>query len=286
MKVHKFYALTIYSIIFIVLDFIVHVFFAININVGFFLARMDRKALLKRLYEKNLAETKQKIKESVKADHLIIQAINAISELSRNANVTARRLKEWYALYSPEIVANYEDNEQFVDEILRKPKKKILGELGLKNNQNMGADLLKEDVDQILTLSEALKRLYHEIENLKLYLETTFKRACPNTHELSGSLVGAQLLEHAGSLKNLASMTASKIQLLGAEKALFRHLRTGAKSPKHGLLIQHNYVAGSKNKGKAARHLADKISIAARVDYFKGEFIGDRLKSELMDKKD
>lgn len=241
---------------------------------------MDIKAQLKHLYKKNLKETKQKIKESVTEDQLIIQAVNSLAELQRHSNVTAKRLREWYGLYSPEIVQSFHDNEQFCDEILKKPRKKLLGELNHKS-EVMGADLKKEDVDQILTLANLLKRMYDEIKGLEAYLENIFQRVCPNIYEVAGSLVGGQILEHAGSLKNLAQMTASKIQLLGAEKALFRHLRTGAKSPKHGLLIQHPYVAQAKQKGKAARRLADKISIASRVDYFKGEFVGEKLKQDL-----
>jgi nucleolar protein 56 len=103
-------------------------------------------------------------------------------------------------------------------------------------------------------------------------------------YTITGGLIGAKLLEKAKSLKHLAMMPSSTIQLLGAETALFRHLRNKSiRPPKHGLIISHSFVMDAKrqDKGAAARKLAAKISIAARVDYFKGEFIGDILKEDL-----
>ena len=96
----------------------------------------------------------------------------------------------------------------------------------------------------------------------------------------------AKLMALAGSLKHLSQIPASTVQLLGAEKALFRHMTTGAKCPKYGILFQHPYVSQAKKQvqGKIARLLADKISIAVKVDYFKGAFIGDTLKEQLKEK--
>ncbi|MFW6450497.1 MAG: hypothetical protein ACOCZ6_05575 [Nanoarchaeota archaeon] len=240
---------------------------------------MSRKSELNYLYKKNLKETKAKIKDAVNEEHLIIQSINCLNELGRNSNVLCKRLREWYGHYTPEVVHYILDNQQFVQQVLLKKKEKLLKELGVEGS--MGFDFSNKDVEQMLELARLVDNMFKLIESQKGYLEKKMSAVCPNVFELTGALVGAQLLEHAGSLKNLASMTASKIQLLGAEKALFRHLRTGARSPKHGLLIQHPYVAQAKQKGKAARHLADKIAIAARVDYFKGEFVGQKLRQQL-----
>ena len=106
----------------------------------------------------------------------------------------------------------------------------------------------------------------------------------PNFHYIAGPLIGAKLLEHAGSVKKLVEMPSSTIQLLGAEKALFRHITKGTKSPKHGLIINHPIVQKAKDKGKASRLLADKLSIAIRIDYFKGEFKADKLLEEIKKK--
>ncbi|MFC1801226.1 C/D box methylation guide ribonucleoprotein complex aNOP56 subunit, partial [Nanoarchaeota archaeon] len=107
------------------------------------------------------------------------------------------------------------------------------------------------------------------------------KKYCPNLLELCGSTIGSGLIELAGSLKRLATFPSSTVQLLGAEKALFRHIRTGARSPKHGLILQHPLVQNAKEKGKAARALADKISLASRLDFFKGEFKAKEMRKEL-----
>ena len=95
------------------------------------------------------------------------------------------------------------------------------------------------------------------------------KDLCPRLQTLATTLIGAQLIEHAGSLKHLAELPSSTIQVLGAEKALFRHLKTGSKPPKFGVIFAHPSITDSQERGKAARRLAGKISIAVKQDYFK-----------------
>jgi len=235
---------------------------------------MHSPNFIKKYYEKNIAETKIKIKESVCDDNFIIQCAGNIDELDRVANLLVRRLREWYELYNPEYSRKIIDNKSFVELILAGEDKK------LKNS--MGADLKKNDINQFMNLAKRIAELFRQRESHDTYLESIMNRNCPNTAMVAGSLIGAKLLSHAGSLKRLSIMTASTIQLLGAEKALFRHMRTGARAPKHGLILQHKMMdVPAKNRGKMARIIADKISIAAKVDYFKGEFVGKRLKREL-----
>jgi len=122
-------------------------------------------------------------------------------------------------------------------------------------------------------LTECASEISEQLSVLKSRLDTTIckltKEIMPNTAAVCGCVLGAKLLKAAGSMKNLASMPSSKIQLLGAEKALFRHLKEGTKAPKHGLIVMHPSVTKAKNKGKAARHLANEIAKAARIDYFR-----------------
>ena len=115
------------------------------------------------------------------------------------------------------------------------------------------------------------------------YLDKLMDELMPNTKSIAGTTISAKLLEHAGSLKHLSELPSTTVQLFGAEKALFRHLHSNAKCPKYGLLHEHPLIPKTKRKdhGKAARALADKISIAAKVDYFKGEFVGDKLKAQI-----
>jgi nucleolar protein 56 len=245
----------------------------------------DAKAALSYLKDKrynapfvrmNIEITKQQIRESVGEDLLVIQSIRVIDDLKHVTNLLVRRLREWYELYNPEFSRACEDHEKFIYRILKDRNK-------LKREGSMGADIPDDSRHAIYELAERIKGLYAEIESQEKYIEDVMKRICPNMLAITGALIGAQLLEHAGSMKQMSIMPASTIQLLGAEKALFKHLRTGAKCPKYGLIFNHPVVRDSaqRHKGKAARIVADKISIAVRIDHFKGEYRGEKLKAEL-----
>ncbi len=221
-----------------------------------------------------LALTKTAVRNSVNTDLFIMNTINNIEELDKTINLLVKRLREWYELSLPEISRSITDNEVFSRIIQEKTKKQLLGELHLKEHESMGAELKKDDMDEIMLLAEHIQDAYALKEYHTVYLESLMKKYCPNVLELCGATIGAKLLEMAGSLKRLALFPSSTIQLLGAEKALFRHLTRHAKSPKHGLIVTHPIVqsAQRKDRGKAARALADKISMCARLDYFKGAF--------------
>ncbi|MGM5488459.1 MAG: NOP5/NOP56 family protein [Nanobdellota archaeon] len=231
------------------------------------------------LYEANLRQTKRDVKASVGDDLLIIQCIRSVEDLTKVSNGLVSRLREWYELYNPEFSRRVENHETFVRDILSHGRDELLGRFKL--SETMGADLPEEDIDVMMSLARRIQGLYEERGTLESYLEHKMKRLCPNVLALSGVHVGAKLLELAGSLKHLSELPASTVQLLGAEKALFRHIRQGSKCPKYGVLLQHQFVASAEHKGKAARALADKISIAAKVDYFDGDYIGDMLKAKL-----
>lgn len=227
----------------------------------------------KSLRKKNIELTKKSIKESVSKDLLIVQAVNSIEELTTVINMLVNRLREWYGYYNPEFVKSEKDSETFVADISKVSRQK----------NSMGADINTPDLKVILDLAKQINSLYKFKEELTKYLEKAMKQVCPNIDAVAGSFIGAKLLSFAGSLKNLSEMTSSTVQLLGAEKALFRHLHGQGKSPKHGILINHDLVlhAKTKDKGKVARVIADKIAIAAKVDYFKGKFVGDQLRKNL-----
>jgi nucleolar protein 56 len=125
--------------------------------------------------------------------------------------------------------------------------------------------------------------MYQLRENLEKYMDSTMAEVAPNIKCLLGSLLGARLIAVTGGLTNLAKRPASTIQVLGAEKALFRSLKTGSRPPKHGMIFQHTLLHDAKRwqRGKIARALAGKVAIAARVDAFGGRNIGDELKTGL-----
>ncbi len=238
-------------------------------------------AKLADLRKKNLELAKKGVKDSVNPDVFIINAVNNVEELQKIINNLSKRLREWYSLYFPELDKKIAEHENFVKLVLKADKKELVKELKIKDE--MGAHFEKKDFEPILSLASIISDLMRESQLLEDYLEKTMKAYCPNLTVLAGSLIGAKLLRGAGSLKKLAMMRSSTIQLLGAEKALFRHIRTGARPPKYGYLLQHQLVQKAKksDRGRAARQLADKIFLAVRIDFFKGEFIADKLLKEL-----
>ncbi len=231
--------------------------------------------------EKALELTRVKVAESVNEDNHIMQSISAMEDLDKAANLLIRRLREWYEHYSPEFSRSIGDNEAFVKLILEKDRKEQLAEV--KVVKTMGADFKKEDLDVMESTARTIISLYEQRHILETYIESVMKKYAPNLLILAGATIGARLLREAGSMKRLSSIQASTVQMYGAEKALFRHLKTGARPPKHGYIINHPLLVAAhhKDKGRVARALADKISIACKVDYFKGDPIGQELRDAL-----
>jgi nucleolar protein 56 len=208
------------------------------------------------------------------------------------------RLREWYSVHFPELdrlvekhetyarlVLKLGDKENFTRKNLEKediPKNKTeqISEIA---ESSMGANILEIDLAQIQNLSQKILDLYKLRENMETYLEKTMDEIAPNTKAIAGSLLGARLIAIAGGLRNLAMRPASTMQVLGAEKALFRSLKTGARPPKHGLIFQHALLHDAKRwqRGKIARAIAGKLAIAVRADAFGGHYVGDRLKADL-----
>ena len=243
-----------------------------------------------KLIHANLLFVKKIVAESVNTDTHIIQAINAISELDKVCNTLVKRVREWYGYYYPELSRANPDNEQFIKKILQNTKEEHMLEYNetISMGPMIGEAITENDLSVILAFVRQVDDMYLERERLITYIDNTMMKYCPNMYTITGGLIGAKLLDKAKSLKHLAMMPSSTIQLLGAETALFRHLRNKAiRPPKHGLIISHSFVMDAKrqDKGKAARKLSAKISIAAKVDYFKGEFIGDTLKEDLEKKE-
>lgn len=237
-------------------------------------------------YNKNIQLTKFGLKNSVNSDVLLVQSIKLIDELDKVINIMVKRLREWYELHNPEFSRATENNEKFVEEILGKEKNELLNGLKIDLSDSIGADLKQEDLEPIRNLTHRIHDLHQLKKNQTAYASTLMDLLCPNIKAVCEVSTGAKLIEHAGSLRRLSEMPSSTIQILGAETALFRHLKTGSKPPRHGIIINHPLIAKAPDKlhGKIARALADKISMAAKIDYFQGHFIGDRLRNELEEK--
>jgi len=251
------------------------------------------------IHDFTLEHTRRKLREAAqKRDLLAAQAIRAIDDLDKTYNLFVIRLREWFSVHFPELDELVPNHEQYV---------KLVKELGHRDNFNVenikkvgiseqkaeiiaksakesiGADLSEFDIRPIQTMARMAWEMYELRRGLSSYIDAVMKEVAPNVTSLVGSLLGARLISLAGSLANLAKLPASTIQVLGAEKALFRALRTGGRPPKHGIIFQYPEVHKSPRwqRGKIARALAAKLAIAAKVDAFTGRFIGDKLVEEL-----
>ncbi|HII16480.1 TPA: NOP58 family protein [Candidatus Woesearchaeota archaeon] len=229
---------------------------------------------------RNITITKLAIKTAITDDLHIIRAVHAISEIDKAANILIKSLREWYAYGMPELEAATADHQHLLEKMAGFPEAELLKGLAITKERSMGQKLGEEEKKHILSFAKKIQAIYAERRELEIYIEKKMQAACPNISAVAGAAIGAKLLAIAGSLKQLMEFPASTVQLLGAEEALFRHLKKGSRCPKYGILHEHPFISQSKKEmhGKVARALADKISLASRIDYFRGKFIGDSLK--------
>ena len=217
-----------------------------------------------------------------KVDTMIIQAIALLDDLDKELNIYAMRVKEWYGWHFPEMARIVNDNLAYARIIIAMGMRthavkadlaEILPEeietaVKAAAEVSMGTEITSEDLDNIRGLAEQVVSFTNERAQLSNYLSARMAAVAPNLTALVGDLVGARLIAHAGSLMNLAKSPASTIQILGAEKALFRALKTKHDTPKYGLIYHASLIgqATGKNKGKMARVLSAKAALGLRVD--------------------
>ena len=259
----------------------------IRFQMNSLLEGLDEKEL--RNMQLGLAHTMSRYKlsfSSEKVDTMIIQAVNLLEDLDKELNNYAMRLKEWYSWHFPELARIVTDNVTYahiVDLVgMRTTVKNIpLEKLGAVAGSeeiaqqikeaaeiSMGTEILKEDEGHLRTLSKQVFEIAEYRANLAEYLKNRMAAVAPNLTMLIGELVAAKLISHAGSLMNLAKLPASTIQILGAEKALFRALKAKKNTPKYGLIYNASIVGAAKNqlKGKISRTLANKCALCVRYD--------------------
>ncbi len=229
------------------------------------------------LREAMIALGKRQLKRAVQPPDHIIQAVRTLDDLNHAANLVLERLRDWYSLHFPELVRMV-DNDEFMRLVAEHGRREAIP---LESQESVGADLDLEDMEAIQGLARLARDFDRKRSSLSEYLERKMASLAPNVAHLAGPIIGARLVSHAGGLEELAKLPASTIQLLGAEKALFRHLRKGAKPPKHGVLLQHPWVhkAPYWQRGAIARGLAGKLAIAARADAYSKRFVAEELKA-------
>ncbi|KAH0528494.1 hypothetical protein TsFJ059_003356 [Trichoderma semiorbis] len=217
-----------------------------------------------------------------KVDSMIIQAIKMLDDIDKELNVYAMRTKEWYGWHFPEMAKTLNDNLAYArvvrhvgmrDNFKDADLSEILPEdveVALKASAelSMGVEITEEDLQNAIDLADQVIKFTEYRAQLTSYLESRMRAIAPNLTALVGYLVGARLISHAGSVLSLAKAPGSTIQILGAEKALFRALKTKKDTPKYGIMYHSSLVgqATGKNKGKIARMLAAKVALGLRVD--------------------
>jgi len=207
-----------------------------------------------RLHAATTAATEAAVAERERADdQQLVHAVRAMADCERTANELAERVAEWGTSRYGEQGSGVGYARRIAD-----------GEVGEGTERG----------DRALTsLAEQVVRLAAETDELRAYIERTAPAVAPNLSMLAGPVLAARLVSLAGSLASLAKQPSGTVQVLGAEDALFAHLSGGAPSPKHGVIFTHEYVSGTRReeRGSAARALAGKLSIAARIDHYSGD---------------
>ncbi|XP_053667613.1 nucleolar protein 56 [Anopheles marshallii] len=230
-----------------------------------------------------------KVKFNVhRSDNMIIQSIALLDQLDKDVNTFSMRIREWYSYHFPELSKIVSENYLFAKVAhFIKDRKSLTAEsvVGLEeilmdsekaqaildaSRMSMGMDISVIDLMNIEMFAKRVIKLSDYRQQLSSYLHSKMNYVAPNLQALIGDQVGARLISKAGSLTNLAKFPASTVQILGAEKALFRALKTKSNTPKYGLLFNSSFIgrANAKNKGRISRFLANKCTIASRIDCF------------------
>ncbi|CAL5375934.1 unnamed protein product [Camellia sinensis] len=228
--------------------------------------------------------SRAKVKFNVnRVDNVVIQAIFLLDTLDKDINSFSMRVREWNSWHFPELVKIVNDNYLYA-----KVSKFVENKSELFEDKLPGLIDIVGDEDKAKEIVEAAKA---SMGLLYEYLITKRNDIAPNLAALIGEVVGARLISHAGSLTNLAKGPSSTIQILGAEKALFRALKTRGNTPKYSLIFHSSFIgrASARNKGRMARYLANKCSIASRIDCFLDKnttAFGEKLREQVEERLD
>lgn len=240
-------------------------------------------------------------------DNMVIQSISLIDQLDKDINTFAMRVREWYSFHFPELIKVVPENHLYVKcvdviknrktmpEDIKEQLENILMDSDKAQNvidlarSSMGMEISPLDMENVTVFACRVNSLMNRRKELMEYLKLKMHNVAPNLAALIGETVGARLIAHAGSLINLAKFPASTVQILGAEKALFRAIKTRGNTPKYGLIYHSTFIgrAGKTNKGRISRYLANKCSVATRIDCFRDiptEVFGSKLRQQVEDR--
>merc|ERR1712195_102636 len=288
-------------------DLTLELFRGVRLHLSSFIDGLKQTDLEKAQLGLAHSYSRSKVKfNPARSDNMIIQSIALLDQMNKDLNTFAMRVREWYSWHFPELKDVVKDNIMFAraaayiqDKSTICPAKKgddddddgdakedklpglieIIGDeetakaVQSAARTSMGMDCSAVDMVNIINFTQRMVKLAEFRKNLSSYLSEKMALVAPNLSTLIGDTVAARLISKAGSLTNLAKAPASTVQILGAEKALFRALKTKGNTPKYGLIYHSTFIgrADAKNKGRISRYLANKCSIATRIDSFSDE---------------
>ncbi len=235
---------------------------------------------------------------ATKRDLYAIQTVRCIEDLDKTLNLLAVRVREWYGLHFPELDRLVEKHDSYVRLVQNLgPRDSFsqenLVKLGIPQDRasaisdaaqrSAGAEMPAPDMEWLREVSEKILYLFKLRETAEKYTDKIMAEVAPNMSSVLGAILSAKIISMAGGLDNVAKMPASTLQVLGAEKALFRALKTGARPPKHGVIFQYAPIHQAPKwlRGKIARAVAAKLAIASRMDAFGGGNRGDAFRGAL-----
>ena len=230
----------------------------------------SESAYYERLHGVTVAAAREAVAERERADDKqLVHAVRALDDCARTANELTERVAEWAGTHDPDATVDI----GYVRDLAGRNS----GETGDSPGREPGSDGTGTGAspgERVRSLAGRVAALDEERAQLRTYIERVTPEVAPNLAALAGSVLAARLLALAGGLESLAKKPSGTVQVLGAEEALFAHLRGGADPPKHGVIYTHDAVRGTDpdNRGSAARALAGKLTIAARVDHYSGEY--------------
>jgi nucleolar protein 56 len=280
----------------------------LRVKLGELLSTEDRQFSPKVIAERTKIISEYLIKDqiaevSTQHDFHIKQAVDSISDIDKSINFFTSRLREWYGLHFPELTDKMvSDNQKFAEFVLTLGTRDNFTMSNLmakfefteekaeyfegKAQRSMGGALSEVDNIIIKKFANKISDLFTFRGELEEYISNTLDEIAPNMKAVIGSAIAGKLIAIAGSLERLAMMSSSTIQVLGAEKALFKALKSGGKTPKYGILFQWHRIRSEKThiRGKIARMVAGKLGLMAKVDFYKGDFIGEEYREKIYSK--
>ena len=222
---------------------------------------------------------RKRMGEKITKERFMIQAVMAIEDFNDIINREVERLREWYSYHYPEL--KEQKHSRFVKMVMEFGRRESFPDF----SQSFGVEMDERDEAMVKEFASVIHSTMKLQQRMEKYVERLMEEMAPNTSEILGPLLGAKIISMFGSLEKMARASSSAIQLIGAEKALFRHLKSGKRSkpPKYGILYRHPLVQSAKpgERGKVARIIASYASKAAKIDFFSGR--RESLREEMME---